>query len=209
MLRGVIHGAAFLCMLVTAIVFIVLSFAYRFNSSVLVYILSQLLQFGVSSVYHIPLWSPRIKRILQHVDHICIFILISGTQTSVLLTNILTRSNPLTHLALKVSWSISIVGIMKILFMNRLHHIFDLVVYILHGAVIVPFYRIISNIDMFDRILIFVGGFLYVFGGVIFGIERPNFYPRIFGYHELFHVFTVLANLCFGLTITRHYFKGM
>ncbi|WP_419776151.1 hemolysin III family protein, partial [Mixta mediterraneensis] len=110
------HGSSFLCMLVTAIVFIVLSFAYRFNSSVLVYILSQLLQFGVSSVYHIPLWSPRIKRILQHVDHICIFILISGTQTSVLLTNILTRSNPLTHLALKVSWSISIVGIMKILF---------------------------------------------------------------------------------------------
>lgn len=209
LLRGVIHGIAFICILASTISFIIASIYLYFNVSVLIYMLSQLLQFGVSSVYHIPPWPPKIKHILQLIDHISIFILISGTQTSVLRINSRTREHPLANAAIRLSWTISIIGILKILLTNKLHNIFDLVVYILHGASVVPFYRVIMVAELFDRILIFLGGFLYIFGGVIYGLERPNLHPRIFGYHELFHVFTILANGCFAILVTKHYFKGL
>ena len=43
------------------------------------------------------------------------------------------------------------------------------------------------------RRLAVVGGLLYTLGGVVYGLKRPNPSPRWFGFHEVFHSFTVLA----------------
>lgn len=207
--RGVIHGIAFLCTLFSAVAFLFTSICSRFNIGILIYLLSQLLQYGVSSVYHIPAWSPKIKKVLRHLDHICIFVLISGTQTSVIVNSIGLRDNPIALICIKLSWTISIIGILKILLMNKLHNIFDLILYCAHGLIVAPFYKILQATHIFDRILIFSGGFLYLAGGLVYGLEKPNPYPRLFGWHEVFHVFTIAANMCFAIIISRKYVTSL
>ncbi len=41
--------------------------------------------------------------------------------------------------------------------------------------------------------LIIVGGGLYTLGGVVYAFKRPDPSPRWFGFHEVFHTFTILA----------------
>ncbi|KAI5168615.1 hemolysin III [Pancytospora epiphaga] len=205
-LRGVIHGCAFACTMLSTIVFAVSSFLYKFDSSIALYQLSQLLQYGISSLYHIPSWAPRTKRIMRHLDHMCIFVLISGTQTSVLINITDIGKNHLAKHIIRVSWAISAVGILKIILMNKLHNMFDLVVYMAHGMVVAPFYRLLAEVALADKALVGIGAFLYIVGGVVYGLERPNPFPRLFGYHEVFHALTIAANLCFATIITRKYF---
>lgn len=208
-LRGTLHGLAFICTLISAVLFLIASFLRQFNLGILIYILSQLLQYGVSSFYHIPNWSPRVRRMLQHLDHMCIFILISGTQTSVIVNSIGLQETPIARLVIKLSWTISLIGILKIALMNRLHNIFDLILYCVHGAIIAPFYKVISGMHAFDKFLVYTGGLLYLTGGLVYGLEKPNPYPKTFGWHEIFHVFTIAANMCFGIIITRRYIASI
>ncbi len=42
-------------------------------------------------------------------------------------------------------------------------------------------------------VLIVTGGALYTLGGVVYGFKRPDPWPRWFGFHEVFHTFTILA----------------
>lgn len=214
-LRGIIHGAAFLCTVISTIAFVVISlFIYRSisnqdelpdikNKGVSIYLFSQLLQYGISSFYHYFNWSPRITRVLQHLDHMCIFVLISGTQTSVLLNGVSSEINVMKVITL--SWTISIIGILKILVMNRLHNIFDLIVYIVHGLLVVPFYGIIKKLSTLDKTMAVLGGIFYITGGIVYGLERPDFWPETFGFHEVFHLFTVIANSCFAVVVFRPY----
>ncbi len=44
--------------------------------------------------------------------------------------------------------------------------------------------------------LLVAGGVLYTVGAVVLGYQRPNPNPRVFGYHEVWHAFTVAAGLC-------------
>ncbi|KAI4291254.1 hemolysin III [Pancytospora philotis] len=203
--RGVLHGFAFACTVLSSALYAVSATLYKFNLSLLIYLISQLLQFGISSAYHTRAWRPRMRRFMQHLDHICIFILISGTQTSVIISLIDTAAFPLARLAIKVSWAVSLVGILKILILNRLDNIFDLVVYIAHGFVLVPFYKILAACEGTDKLLIALGAALYLVGGVVYGLERPDPLPLTFGYHEIFHLLTIAANLCFTILLTRKY----
>ena len=42
-------------------------------------------------------------------------------------------------------------------------------------------------------VLLVAGGLLYTLGGVVYGLKRPNPSPTWFGFHEVFHAFTILA----------------
>ncbi|EOB11154.1 putative membrane protein [Nosema bombycis CQ1] len=148
------------------------------------------------------------RMLFRFLDHISIFILISGTQTSVVL-NLLPPSKYTKYL-LTLTWSITIGGIAKIVLLRKLGHVFDLVLYILHGASVVPFFKIlIDNLRLIDLGLFVIGGVVYIAGGIIFGIERPNPYPKVFGYHEIFHVFTIIANYCFFVPVLRNYLLSL
>ena len=59
------------------------------------------------------------------------------------------------------------------------------------GIVVVP--QLMSAIGPLGMLLLAVGGVLYTFGAVVYGVQRPNPWPRWFGFHEVFHSFTILA----------------
>lgn len=204
-LRGRIHQVAFYLTVLKTLVYGVCCLNNKGNIGMLIYLLSQLVLFGVSSTYHVTSWKDeKIRSLFQRLDHISIFLLISGTQTSVAL--MLIPIGPYTKYILMITWTISIAGIMKIVLMKKLHTHFDLAVYILHGISVVPFFNIIVRyVSISDMFLFVLGGAIYIVGGLIYGIERPNPYPTIFGYHEIFHVMTVLANWCFLIPLLKGY----
>lgn len=208
-LRGCFHAFAFLCTALSAILFFISSVWKRFNFGILIYLLSQLLQYGTSAFYHIPSWPPRIKKVLQYLDHMCIFILIGGTQTSILMNNIALNTSPTAVLLIKISWTIAVVGILKILLLKKLHNIFDLIIYIVQGAIGVPFCYIFFTSRFWDQFFVILGAFLYLTGGIIYGLERPDPLPHVFGFHEIFHIFTIMANMCFGVVISRKYIMSL
>lgn len=208
LLRGFIHFGAFICSFISFIFFIITSFHYKFNLGVFIHLMSQMLQFGVSATYHIPNWSPKVKKFWRFFDHGCIPILVSGTHTSIILNNINHNQNNgfYSHFSfIKLTWFVSLVLIARLILYRKLHDIFDLCCHILHGMAVLPYISLLSHLSYFDLILIFFGGFFYITGGVIYGMEKPNPIPRIFGFHEIFHVFTVIANFCFGVVISKDY----
>ncbi|KHN69488.1 putative hemolysin III-like integral membrane protein [Ordospora colligata] len=208
-LRGRIHQVAFYITLAKTLIYIICSIINQGSIGILIYLISQIILFGISSTYHTRTWkSKKNRQLLQRLDHISIFILISGTQTSVALT--LIPFGKYTKHMLMTTWTISLSGILKILLMKNLHTNIDTLVYILHGISVIPFFSIImKNISLFDASLFILGGAIYIAGGCVYVIERPNPLPKVFGYHEVFHVMTVLANWCFFIPLLKRYITAL
>lgn len=204
-LRGRIHRVAFVTTCCSALLYIITLFFHGWSTGFTVYILSQLVLYGISSTYHITEWrSERSRRLLQKMDHASIFFLIAGTQTCVaLLFMPLTTT---TKNILRVTWTISILGVLKVFFLKNVYETLDVVAYIVHGICILPFFRSLAKSTTPTNIIFFVcGGICYVVGGILFRIRRPDPYPSTFGYHEVFHMFTVVANLFCMVPIFKKY----
>lgn len=207
LLRGRLHQGAFYTTLTLSVFYIIfVAFnLFHFHVSALIYLASQLTLYGISSFYHIfDFKTQKIRRIFQQLDHASIFFLISGTQTCVI-TALVPLDLGMTLLI--VSWTISCIGIFKVIFVKA-QEMIDVLFYICHGVCVVPFLKVMANYLTFTNwICVISGGVLYIVGGIIFGIEKPDPWPTIFGYHEIFHLLTILANLCFMVPVVTKYIK--
>jgi hemolysin III len=198
-LRGWLHLGSAPLTLAAGVVLIALSptASTRIGSSV--YVVSALLVFTVSAVYHCGRWSPRTYGVLKRFDHANIFLLIAGTYTpfSLLLLDGTERT-----LLLAVIWSVAVLGVLfKVLWIGSPRWLY-LPIYIAMGWAAVFFLpgfvegsrdRLGVGIGTAVLVLVMAGGALYTVGGVVYGFRRPDPWPRWFGFHEVFHTFTILA----------------
>lgn len=208
--RGRIHQYAFLYTLVKAVVTVAYMFYQKYVSPyVLLYFAVQLFQFGVSAMYHTWEGKRETKAFLRKLDHLAIFYLISGTQTAVLVT--LPKKDPMYSMVtfLLCTWTLCFIGTIKLFCITDLdkHNSFDLIVYCAQGLLSVVFYNLMKNIYLKDIVMLVLGGFFYLFGALLYYLEAPNPIPNVFGFHEIFHVMTLLGNGCFGITIMQSYGK--
>jgi hemolysin III len=156
------------------------------------------LLFTVSAVYHRGHWSKRMTGVLRRLDHANIFLLIAGTYTpySLLLLRGTDRIVMLT-----VIWVGAVLGVaFRVLWIDAPRWLCVPIYAGLGGAAIfaLPQFaagseRLGVGIGAAVLALIAAGGLLYVLGGVVYGLRRPDPWPRYFGFHEVFHSFTVLA----------------
>lgn len=190
-LRGWLHTATIPATLAGGIVLIVLSptAATRIGSAV--YVVSALLLFTVSAVYHRGTWSPRTWAFLRRFDHANIFVLIAGSYTpfTILLLDGSTRVT-----LLSVVWGGATLGVLFRVFWTEAPRWLYVPIYIALGWAAVFF------IDDFAAtagtavlVLIIVGGSLYTLGGIVYGLKKPDPFPQWFGFHEVFHSFTIAA----------------
>lgn len=198
-LRGWLHLATAPVTLAAGIVLIVLSpdAVTRIGSTV--FTVSALLLFTVSAVYHRGTWSPKVWQRLRRFDHSNIFLLIAGSYTPFTLL-LLEGWQRVTLLA--VVWTGALAGVaLKVLWANAPRWL-NAPIYIALGWAAVFFIPDFANgalaqygagIGVATFVLICVGGALYTLGGVVYGVKRPNPSPRWFGFHEVFHTFTILA----------------
>ena len=197
-LRGWLHLSITPLTLAAGIVLVVLSptAATRIGSAL--FAGSALLLFGVSAIYHTGTWSPRTWAVLRRLDHANIFLLIAGSYTPFSL--ILLEGTERVVL-LSVAWSGAFLGVLfRVLWTDAPRWLYTPIYIALGWAAVFftpGFFRGATELGMGVGTAIFVlivtGGALYTLGGIVYGFQRPNPWPRWFGFHEVFHTFTILA----------------
>jgi len=198
-LRGWMHLATAPLALAGGIVLVILSpdATTRWGSAL--FSASALVLFTVSAVYHTGSWSPRVWTFLRRFDHANIFVLIAGSYTP--LTLILLEGTQRTMLLTTV-WTCALLGVLFRVFWTDAPRWLHTPIYIAMGWVAIVFLpdfaqgaseRLGGDIGTAVMVLIAAGGALYTLGGVVYGFQRPNPWPRWFGFHEVFHTFTILA----------------
>ncbi|RZI81114.1 MAG: hemolysin III family protein, partial [Microbacterium sp.] len=153
-----------------------------------------ILLFSVSAIYHRGNWSPRTWKFLRSFDHANIFLLIAGSYTPFVIT-LLDGS---ARIAMLVSvWSGAILGVAIRMFWHSAPRWISTPIYILLGWTAIFYADDFANGGGTAVItLIVVGGGLYTLGGLVYGLKRPDPFPKWFGFHEIFHVFTIAAFIC-------------
>lgn len=196
--RGWIHAGTFPLTIVLGIVLIVLADGAAAKVSCTVFVLSSMLLFGISALYHRFDWSVRAKRLLKRMDHANIFLLIAGSYTPI---TVLALPPGKSALLLLLVWIGAGLGIVFRVFWIGAPRFLYVPLYLLLGyaslAFIVDFYA--ANAAMMTLIL--VGGLCYTVGAVIYALKRPNPFPGRFGFHEIFHALTLAAFLCHWVAI--------
>ena len=197
-LRGWLHLATAPLTLAAGIVLVVLSPTATTRIGSALFAGSALVLFSVSAIYHTGTWSPRTWAFLRRFDHSNIFLLIAGSYTPFAL--ILLEGTQQVVL-LSVVWSGAIAGVAFRVFWTDAPRWLYTPIYIALGwaaIFFIPgFFRgateLGDGIGVAISTLIVAGGALYTLGGVVYGFKRPNPWPRWFGFHEVFHTFTILA----------------
>jgi hemolysin III len=148
--------------------------------------------YTVSSLYHSYPWQPVWKRRMQRLDHSMIYVLVAGTYTP-LATVVL--DGWLLTAALTATWGITIFGVAQKVWWPHVGDWLSISLQVLQGWLALPFLGPIARTLPPQAILLVVaGGILYTIGMVFFVTRRPRLWPRVFSYHEVFHVCVCAAS---------------
>jgi hemolysin III len=154
-----------------------------------VFALSLVLLYSVSATYHTIRWSRRMSGVLKRLDHSMIFFMIAGGYTPFCLI-VLRGAWGISLLA--VVWSLAAAGIaLKIAWPNAPRWL-SVALYLATGWIaLASVGQLASWFALVPALLLVAGGVLYSVGGLIYALRRPNPFPRVLGYHEVFHVLVI------------------
>jgi hemolysin III len=202
LLRGWSHGLAALVSVAGLVALIVVT---RNDTpklvSMIVYGTGLVLLFGVSGTYHIFNWPPKVKDWLRRADHATIFIFIAATYTP-LVFNVLDgwwRIGVLVAI-----WMCAIAGVAGAAPFLRIQPRLLAALYLAMGwLAVVALVPLTAALGWVAALLMALGGLQYSLGAAAYAFKRPRLWPRVFGYHELFHVAVITASVTFYVLIVR------
>ena len=167
--------------------------------AVLVFGLSMVALYSISSVYHLGTWQGRRRALLGAADHASIFLLIAGTYTPIC---VIVLGGWLGWVVMALIWGLALVGMSGALLALRLT--FRLprwaiaAQYVGMGwLALIPLPRLVHALPLQATAVFAIGGIVYTIGALIYALRRPNPWPRVFGYHEIFHLFVIGGSVAF------------
>ena len=190
-LRGMLHAVIVPVTLAAGLVLVMTSppGAARFGS--IVFAASALVLFTVSATLHRGRWGPSTNLVLSRLDHACIFLLIAGSYTPFTL---LLLEGTQQVIMLSIAWGGALLGAtFRLLWTDAPRWLYTPVYIALGWASIFFLDDFLARGGVTVLALIVAGGLLYTLGGVVYGLRRPDPFPSWFGFHEVFHAFTVVA----------------
>jgi hemolysin III len=195
-LRGLLHQVAFLASLPAGVALLLAADSARARLAALVYVVSLAAMFGTSAALHRRQWSPRAWLRMDRLDRAMIYVLIAGSYTPVILLA-LRPGWRVAYLALV--WSVAAAGIVLVLLRatNPVVGVTRMVLYLGLGwtsVLLLP--QLLDTLGPGMVSLAMVGGLFYTVGVVVLVRRRPDPNPRVFGYHEVWHAFTLAAGAC-------------
>ena len=192
-LRGWLHlGAVPLSLLLGTIAAYVAP-AGTARWSVVVYLVTTVLLFGVSATYHRREWGQRWEAVLKRIDHSNIYLFIAGSYTPFA---VVLLPPAVGNVLLAVVWTIATFGVIfRVVWVGAPRWLYVSTYIALGWAAVGYLPALWRSGGAAVVILIAVGGALYTMGAVVYAIRRPNPFPRWFGFHELFHALTIAAYL--------------
>jgi hemolysin III len=148
--------------------------------------------FAVSALYHRPTWSPRARAWMRRLDHSAIFLLIAGTYTPI---GPLLGARGTSLVA--VVWIGAGLGVLQSILWVRAPKPLVALLYVGLGWAVLPVIPALrSTLGAGSLALLGGGGVAYTAGAVVYATRRPDPFPRVFGYHEVFHALVVVAAAC-------------
>lgn len=188
MLRGMLHALAALAALPATVVLV--SHARPGTPTVMAvaYGLSLILVFGVSGLYHTPMWSLAARRRIRRVDHSTIYLLIAGSYAP-----FAAALDPLPRgIVFTITIGGAVIGLVKAHAWEHAPRLLTTGFYVVIGWCIAPFLpQLYERIGATPLLLLLAGGIFYSAGAAVYGTRFPNPWPRVFGYHEVNHLLGV------------------
>ncbi len=203
-LRGWLHFGAAPLAFVLGLALLVVTPTQSLRLAVAVYLATTILLFGVSASYHLGAGGPRTQATLHRLDHANIYLFIAGSYTP-LAAALPDRTTGTVMLVLV--WSIALLGLVVRVWWWNAPRWLVVGSYLALGWVSVFFLPAIwREFGPLIVSLLALGGVLYSIGGVVYARRRPDPHPGWFGFHEVFHAFTIAAFLAqyaaIALTVT-------
>ena len=206
LLRGWFHAVA-------AVGAVVVTFALTWLSrddpprlySMLVFGLSMVVLYTVSAIYHIGSWTDKPRRVLRSLDHSNISLLIAGTYTP-LCFNLL--NGTFRTVMLTAVWASALLGVALAVSIGlpgvtwQVPRPLSTALYIAMGWISILAIPAFLEVLPWHVIgLLLLGGALYTVGAVIYARKKPNPFPRVLGFHEIFHLFVIAGSVVFTVVI--------
>ncbi len=193
-LRGMIHLITFPTAMIAGLLLVAFGGDLPTRMACVVFVVTAGLLFGISATYHRGTWRPEHALMLRRFDHANIFMIIAGTYTP-LAVSLLDRHHA--SILLTICWAGAAVGVAFRLLWTGAPRWLYVPAYVALGWVAI-FYmpEFLAGGGWGVVSLIVAGGICYTLGAVVYGLKRPNPSPRWFGFHEIFHAFTVAGFAC-------------
>jgi hemolysin III len=159
-----------------------------------IYVAGTLTMFGVSSMYHRVPWQPKGLSIMRRLDHSAIFVAIAGAYTPVMATGLRGWQK---GAVLGAAWGGAAVGMALEWLPLRVPRPLFTAIYVVVGwsaALALP--QLYRSLGVAGFWLVFGGGLLYTIGAVVYAAKKPDPWPKVFGFHEIFHLFTLAGAGC-------------
>ena len=190
-LRGVLHEYGFFVSLVCGVALILAASEGKARLAATIYAVAVSGLLGTSALYHRVTWRPATRRWMRRLDHSMIFVLIAGTYTPVAL---LALKGSLANTILIVMWAGALGGVIfKLLWIDAPKWLFATVYTALGLVTAAIFGQLPAAIGWLGAAGLALGGLLYLIGAVVYARGRPNPWPKVFGYHEVFHALVLAA----------------
>jgi hemolysin III len=195
-LRGLLHQLAFLASIPAGVALLAAAGSGRARLAVLVYVVSLAAMLGSSAALHRRRWSARAWLRMDRLDRAMIYVLIAGSYTPVILLAL----RPGWRVGLLVLvWTVAAAGIVLVLLRtaNPVLGVTRMALYLGLGwtsVLLLP--ELVGTLGLGKVSLALVGGLFYTIGVVVLIRRRPDPAPLVFGYHEVWHAFTVAAVAC-------------
>lgn len=164
-----------------------------------IYGLSMIMLYGASSLYHWVKTTPQKELILKKVDHIAIYFLIAGSYTPVFYYGL---EGTWRWAMLSAVWILAMIGMaLKIWFIHAPRYVSSAFYVSLGWIALVPFLQLIKNLPLGAIVLMAVGGVVYTMGAIIYATKMFDFFPKRFGFHEVFHLFIAAGSVVHYLMV--------
>lgn len=202
-IRGFLHGGAALAALVGTVYLAARAWGNAIALlGALIFGFALLVMFTVSSLYHSIAWNGLWKTRLQRIDHSMIYLVVAATFTPIAIAGL---DGSAVWWCLGLVWTIAVTGITLKFALPRVSTGLSVTLQLIMGwTVILWLPQIWKSLGTGAIAFIAIGGLFYTVGTVIFMTKRPRLFPRSFSYHELFHVFVVVASTFHFLAVARY-----
>lgn len=196
LLSAISHGIGGLLSVAALVLCVVFSAIhhdpYAVVSSV-IYGTTSIILYTMSTLYH-SFKVNNAKRIFRIIDHCSIYILIAGTYTPIVLLKL---PSPLGWWIFGIVWAIAIIGItLNSIDIKKFKNV-SMALYLIAGwCIIFSFKSLWENLNHLGILFTLIGGIIYTIGAIIYGIGKKHRYM-----HSIFHIFCILASVCFFITI--------
>jgi hemolysin III len=197
--RGVLHQWAFLASIPLGLSLVAVAQTSTAKVAALVYSLGAIALYGTSAAYHRGKWSDRQRAWMKRLDHSMIFVLIAATYTPICLLGLQGVGAALTLVGV---WTGALLGVALGMTGIAEKRGVGFTLYLIMGWVaVLSAPALLQYLGPLYLALVIAGGVAYTVGAISFGTKWLNPWPATFGYHEVWHTFTLLAGACFAVVV--------